>query len=341
MLRSQLTTAALRSAARRSMATATKPLVIGFIGLGQMGSPMSANLLQKYRAANPSAAKSPFVVYDTVPAASAAFAASHANATAATSVAQVAAAADVVVTMLPTSAHVHDVYLGADGVLAHIKRGALLIDSSTIDPATVVTVANAAKAKGVDMVDAPVSGGILGAKDATLTFMVGGPQPLFDRATPLLKHMGRNIVHCGPWGKGQVAKICNNMVLGSTMVAVAEAMNLGIKHGMDAKALAGIMNTSSARCWSSDTYNPVPGVLEGVPASRDYAGGFGIRLLQKDMGLAIAAAEQAKVPVPMAAAADSLYKAAMNLEGVETKDMGIIYQFLSGGITKYIKKKQE
>jgi len=171
-------------------------------------------------------------------------------------------------------------------------------------------VAAAAQQHGNPMADAPVSGGTGGAEGGTLTFMVGADPTLFERIKPLLAQMGRNIVHCGGVGTGQVAKICNNMLLGISMIGVAEAMNLGVALGIDPKVLAGIINTSSGRCWSSDTYNPYPGVLEKAPASRGYTGGFGTDLMLKDLGLATDAARQAKQSVVLGAAAQQLYQLA-------------------------------
>jgi 3-hydroxyisobutyrate dehydrogenase len=210
--------------------------------------------------------------------------------------------------MLPSSPHVKSVYLGEAGVLAGVRSGVPIIDSSTIDPHTAREVAAAAAKSGNPMADAPVSGGTGGAAAGTLTFMVGADAALFDTIKPILAHMGKNIVHCGAAGTGQVAKICNNMLLGISMVGVAEAMNLGAALGIDPKVLAGIINTSSGRCWSSDTYNPYPGVMDNVPAARGYTGGFGSDLMLKDLGLATDAAKQAKQSVAMGALAQQLYQ---------------------------------
>jgi 3-hydroxyisobutyrate dehydrogenase len=200
------------------------------------------------------------------------------------------------------------VYLGEEGVLAGVAGGIPLIDSSTIDPHTARDVAAAAANRGNPMADAPVSGGTGGAESGSLTFMVGAEPSLFERIRPILAHMGKNIVHCGDSGTGQVAKICNNLLLGISMIGAAEAMNLGASLGIDPKVLAGIINTSSGRCWSTDTYNPYPGVMDNVPAARGYTGGFGTDLMLKDLGLAADAARQAKQPVPMGAMAQQLYQ---------------------------------
>ena len=169
-------------------------------------------------------------------------------------------------------------------------------------------MAKAAAEHGNPMLDAPVSGGTGGAAAGTLTFMVGGSDADFDRAQPILAAMGKNIVHCGAAGNGQVAKVANNMLLGISMIGVAEAMALGVALGMDAKTLAGVINTSSGRCWSSDTYNPFPGVLDNVPSSRGYSGGFGSDLMLKDLGLATEAAKQVRQPVILGALAQQLYQ---------------------------------
>ncbi len=216
--------------------------------------------------------------------------------------------ADVVITMLPSSPHVRSVYGGNYGILAGAAPGTLLIDSSTIDPLTARDVAMDAQAKGCPMVDAPVSGGVGGAEAATLTFMVGGETKDFEAAKPILQCMGKNIVHCGGIGNGQVAKICNNLMLAISMIGTSEAMTLAARLGMDPKVFAQIANTSSGRSWSSDTYNPFPGVIESAPASRDYAGGFAGALMLKDLTLVTDAAKAAGQPVLLGALAQQIYQ---------------------------------
>jgi len=220
------------------------------------------------------------------------------------------------------------VYGGKSGIFENVRSRALLIDSSTIDPTAARDVAQQASGKGARMVDAPVSGGVGGAEAATLTFMVGGSVENFALARPVLALMGKNLVHCGESGTGQAAKVCNNLVLGISMVAVAEGMNLGIKLGINPKTLAGIFNTSTARCWSSDTYNPCPGVMDKVPASRGYTGGFGVDLMKKDLGLALQAANDAKAPLLLGTLSHELYDA-ISKEGKGKSDFSIIYQYLS------------
>jgi 3-hydroxyisobutyrate dehydrogenase len=292
---------------------------IGFIGLGNMGAPMATNLLKKAHSVT---------VFDVNALAVKQLIA--AGAKSAPSPAAVAASGvDVIVTMLPSSPHAKAVYTALEsGVLAKVKAGALLVDASTIDPTVSRELALAAANKGAAFIDAPVSGGVVGAANGTLTFMVGGAKEAFDKAKPILECMGKNVVYCGGPGNGQVVKICNNLVLGISMIGVSEAMNLGVKLGMDAKTLATIFNSSSARCWSSDTYNPVPGVIDGVPSSRNYDGGFGSALMAKDLGLAVAAAHDIKAPLPLGGAALQLYNL-LTAHGLGGKDFSVAYQFLA------------
>ncbi|AVX13169.1 3-hydroxyisobutyrate dehydrogenase [Stutzerimonas stutzeri] len=271
---------------------------IGFIGLGNMGAPMAHNLLK---------AGHQLSVFDLNAAAVENLV--GAGALPVDSPSAIAQGnAELIITMLPAAAHVKSVYLGENGLIASSRAGVMLIDCSTIDPHSAREVAKAAAEHGNPMLDAPVSGGTGGAAAGTLTFMVGGSDADFDRAQPILAAMGKNIVHCGAAGNGQVAKVANNMLLGISMIGVAEAMALGVALGMDAKTLAGVINTSSGRCWSSDTYNPFPGVLDNVPASRGYSGGFGSDLMLKDLGLATEAAKQVRQPVILGALAQQLYQ---------------------------------
>ncbi len=271
---------------------------IGFIGLGNMGAPMAHNLLKGGHQLSVfdlnAAAVENLVGAGALPVDSP------------TAIAQ--GNAELIITMLPAAPHVKSVYLGENGLIASSRAGVMLIDCSTIDPHSAREVAKAAAEHGNPMLDAPVSGGTGGAAAGTLTFMVGGSDADFDRAQPILAAMGKNIVHCGAAGNGQVAKVANNMLLGISMIGVAEAMALGVALGMDAKTLAGVINTSSGRCWSSDTYNPFPGVLDYVPASRGYSGGFGSDLMLKDLGLATEAAKQVRQPVILGALAQQLYQ---------------------------------
>ena len=290
---------------------------IGFIGLGNMGIPMSRNLLKRGHSLK---------AYDIV--AERMKEAVAAGCEAGTSAIDCARGAEAVITMLPSSPHMRGVYGGPYGVLAGAAPGALLIDCSTIDPITARDVEMDARAKGCRMVDAPVSGGVAGAEAGTLTFMVGGDPADFEAAKGLLQAMGKNIVHCGGSGNGQVAKICNNLMLAIEMIGTSEGMTLAVKLGMDPKVFAQIVNTSSGRCWSSDTYNPYPGVLENVPASRDYKGGFGAQLMLKDLTLVADAAKAAGHPVMLGALAQQIYQKHAN-DGHGTKDFSsVILQYL-------------
>ncbi|MBO9881089.1 3-hydroxyisobutyrate dehydrogenase [Xanthomonas sp. D-109] len=269
---------------------------IAFIGLGNMGGPMAVNLVRAGHVVR---------VFDLNPAALAAAAAAGAHA--ADSAMAAVAEAEVVISMLPASRHVEDLFLGAQGLLAHIPAGALLIDSSTIAPASARTLAAAAEARGLQPLDAPVSGGTAGAAAGTLTFIVGGPVATLERARPVLEAMGRNIFHMGEAGAGQVAKLCNNMALGVIMAATGEALALGAAHGLDPAALSRMMAVSTGRSWATEVCNPWPGVLEQAPASRGYSGGFGSDLMLKDLGLAAEAAMATGAAIPLGELARNLY----------------------------------
>ncbi|WP_439639305.1 3-hydroxyisobutyrate dehydrogenase [Nevskia sp.] len=270
---------------------------IAFIGLGNMGAPMALNLLKAGFALR---------VFDL--SAGPLQRLAEAGAEIAEHPADAVADADAVISMLPASAHVQRLYLGADGVLAAVPAGALLIDCSTIAAATAREVAAAAAARGLTMIDAPVSGGTAGAAAGTLTFIVGGTADAFERARPLLGAMGRNLFHAGGNGAGQVAKICNNMLLGIQMIGTIEALQLGVASGVDAAVLSDIMARSSGRNWTLEVYNPWPGVMDGVPAARGYSGGFGSDLMLKDLGLAAEAAAAVQAPIALGALARELYR---------------------------------
>jgi len=242
---------------------------------------------------------------------------------------EIAQKSNVVITMLPSSPHVLDVYLkGKQPLIKGLRNGQLFIDNSTIDPSVAREVSELVKKAGGSMLDAPVSGGINGAANATLTFMVGGEKSDFDRAEPILKLMGKTVVHCGGSGNGQVAKVCNNLALGINMIGVSEALNLGVKLGIDPKVLTTILNTSSGRSWCSDTYNPVPGIMPNVPASRNYEGGFIVNLMLKDLGLAVNAASNVKEPLALGSVAHQVYTL-LSKNGYGHLDFGSVYKFLS------------
>ena len=272
---------------------------IAFIGLGNMGSPMAENLLK---------AGYTLSVFDLSDTATKRL--EKAGARVAQSPKEAASNAQVVISMLPAGQHVHSVYLGdssAEGLLAALPKGTLVIDSSTIAAADARTVAEAASKLGIDFLDAPVSGGTGGAVAGSLTFIVGGRADAFAKAEPILSAMGKNIFHAGEHGAGQVAKICNNMLLGILMAGTAEAINLGVKNGLDPKVLSDIMLQSSGRNWTLEVYNPYPQVMENVPSSNGYQGGFMSKLMQKDLNLAMQTAKDTKVDTPMGAKATELY----------------------------------
>ena len=274
---------------------------IAFIGLGNMGAPMAENLLK---------AGYTLSVYDL--SADATQRLQQAGASVADSPKDAASNAQVIISMLPAGKHVHSVYLGdsgADGLLAVLPKGTLVIDSSTIAAADARMVAEAASKLGIDFLDAPVSGGTGGAIAGTLTFIVGGSDDAFAKAEPILAVMGKNIFHAGDHGAGQVAKICNNMLLGILMAGTAEAINLGVKNGLDPKVLSDIMLQSSGRNWTLEVYNPYPQVMENVPSSNGYKGGFMSKLMQKDLNLAMQTAKDTDVETPMGAKATELYEA--------------------------------
>tara|TARA_B110000003_G_scaffold42169_1_gene39399 strand:+ start:5276 stop:6163 length:888 start_codon:yes stop_codon:yes gene_type:complete len=269
---------------------------IGFIGLGNMGGPMASNLLKAGHSVR---------AFDLVDSALQAIANEGGEAcdNALTAVDGV----DVVISMLPASVHVENLYLGDKGLLTAIAAGTLVIDCSTIAPASSRKVSEAAAANNIPMIDAPVSGGVGGAVGGTLTFIVGGESEAFDQAKPLLEDMGKNIFHAGAPGAGQVAKICNNMLLSVLMTGTAEALQLGVDNGMDPSVLSEIMRTSSGGNWALEVYNPYPGVMEGVPSSNNYEGGFLVDLMIKDLGLALEAALDTGSATPMGTLARNLY----------------------------------
>ncbi len=291
---------------------------VGFIGLGNMGMPMAQNLLK---------AAYEVTGFDLNAQATELLAAN--GGTSANSVADACKAAEVVITMLPAGEQVRDVYLGADGVLASVAPGTLLIDSSTIDVQTARDVAQAAQDKGLAMADAPVSGGVTGAEAATLTFMVGGSDDAFERARPVLEKMGKTIVHAGGPGNGQAAKICNNMILGASMIVVCEAFLLAEKLGLDAQKLFDISSKSSGQCWSMTSYCPVPGPVPSSPANRDYKSGFTAAMMLKDLKLAQAAARATRATTPLGAGSAAVYERFVESGGGSVDFSGII-RYLRG-----------
>jgi 3-hydroxyisobutyrate dehydrogenase len=286
---------------------------IGFVGVGNMGGPMARNLAKAGHEVR---------VFDIVPALVARC--TEGGATAAASAAEAARDAELVVTMLPAGQHVREAWLGAGAMAAASRPDSVLVDCSTIDVATAREVAAGC---GRAFLDAPVSGGVMGAENATLTFMVGGDGAAFASAEPILKQMGRAAIHCGGAGAGQAAKACNNMVLAATMIATCEAFVLAERLGLTHQALFDVISKSSGQSWSLTGYCPVPGPVPASPANRDYAPGFSAALMLKDLGLAADAAAKSGAATPMGAKALELYQAFV-AQGGAPKDFSGIMEML-------------
>ncbi|BBO27663.1 3-hydroxyisobutyrate dehydrogenase [Marisediminitalea aggregata] len=289
---------------------------IAFIGLGNMGGPMAANLVRNGESV---------VVFDLV--ADAVKQLEDKGAMAAASPQEAVKNADVVVTMLPAAQHVKSLYLGEQGIIAHAKTGALFIDCSTIDAQSAKEVGAGAINAGYAFIDAPVSGGVAGAAAGTLTFIMGGDDAAVSRAKPVLKHMGANLFHAGELGAGQIAKLCNNMLLSVLMTGTSEALQLAIANGLDPKVMSDIMLQSSGCNWTLQKYNPCPDVMDNVPSSNQYQGGFMVKLMNKDLSLAMEAAQQVGASTPMAAAAQALYRM-HQLKGNADRDFSSIFELL-------------
>lgn len=290
---------------------------IGFIGLGNMGGPMAINLVKAGHEVR---------VFDLSPDAIATLV--EAGATAVNAVEEVCENADFVVSMLPAGKHVKAIYTGENGLVNHLNKSTLVIDCSTIDAESAQFVGKALGEEGIKFVDAPVSGGVAGAAAGTLTFIVGGSTACFELANTILPNMGKNIYHAGDIGAGQVAKICNNMLLSILMAGTSEALQMGIDHGLDPKVLSEIMLNSSGRNWTLELYNPCPDVLENVPSSNGYKPGFMVDLMAKDLGLAQQAAQQTNSATPMGALAKNLYNLMQN-QGKGAEDFSAIFKLYS------------
>ena len=290
--------------------------VIAFIGLGNMGTGMAANLL-----------KAGHVVQGFDVSEAAVARARAQGVTCAASVTSAVSAADAVITMLQTGQQVSHVYDGE--VFAAARREAVLIDCSTIDVVTARRVIETAIGHGLEMVDAPVSGGVAGAIAGTLTFMVGGTERGFAMAQPILATMGKAVIHGGPAGSGQAAKICNNMLLGASMIATAETFNMALKLGLDPRVFFDISSKASGQCWSMTSYCPMPGPVPSAPSNRDYEGGFMSALMLKDLKLALEAAQAVGASVPMGALAENLYQNFVDMGGAG-KDFSAIIKLLDG-----------
>lgn len=291
---------------------------IAFIGLGNMGSGMAANLVKAGHSVR---------AFDSNADAVAALVAKGARA--AESLSDAVDGADVVVTMLPAGPHVKSVYLDNDGVLAQVSQTAVLIDCSTIDVATAREVAAAAADRGIAFVEAPVSGGVAAAEAGTLTFMVGGPEAVFECAESILQHMGKAVIHAGGAGAGQAAKICNNLLLAIHMIGTCEAMNLAIKLDLDPQRFFDIASKASGQNWSLTSYCPVPGPVPSAPSNRDYKPGFAAPMMLKDVNLAMDAAETAHVETPLGRQAQSVYQRFVDEGGAELDFSGVI-KWLAG-----------
>ncbi len=291
---------------------------IAFIGLGNMGGPMATNLVK---------AGHQVCVFDL--SAQAVAQVVEQGASTKNSASECVKDAEFVISMLPAGKHVEAVYLAPDtGLINDITQGATVIDSSTIDAATSQKVAKALAEKGINFVDAPVSGGVGGALAGTLSFMVGGSDAEFNRVKPILENMGKNIFHAGDHGAGQIAKVCNNMLLSVLMVGTSEALQLGIANGLDPKVLSNIMSKSSGSNWTLDVYNPCPNVMDNVPSSNNYQGGFMVDLMAKDLGLAMDTAVNSQSSTPMGALARSLF-AMHAAKGNGSKDFSSIFNLFN------------
>ncbi|WP_299082878.1 3-hydroxyisobutyrate dehydrogenase [uncultured Paraglaciecola sp.] len=290
---------------------------IAFIGLGNMGAPMAHNLLKAgYQVS----------VFDLVQTAMDKLEA--AGASQASSAAEAIQGADVVISMLPAGKHVESLYTGDSGLINLLKAGTLVIDSSTIDAATSKAVASQLAENNIHFIDAPVSGGVGGATAGTLTFIVGGDAQQYARALPILQAMGKNIFHAGDHGAGQVAKICNNMLLSVLMLGTSEALQMAIDNGLDPKVMSDIMLQSSGRNWTLELYNPCPDVMPNVPSSNDYQGGFMVDLMSKDLGLAMDTGLKSQSSTPMGALAQNLYKI-HGMQGNGQQDFSSIFNLFS------------
>ena len=290
---------------------------IGFIGLGNMGGPMASNLIK---------AGHDVCVFDLSTEAVSAL--ESQGASKATVVSDVCREADYVISMLPAGKHVRAVYTGDDGLINYLAKNTQVIDCSTIDAESAQFVGNTLAEAGIAFVDAPVSGGVAGAAAGTLTFIVGGAKADFERAQVVLAGMGKNIFHAGDIGAGQVAKICNNMLLSILMAGTSEALQMGIDHGLDPKVLSEIMLNSSGRNWTLELYNPCPDVLENAPSSNGYKPGFMLDLMAKDLGLAMQSAQQTNSATPMGALAKNLYNLMQN-QGKGSEDFSSIFKLYS------------
>lgn len=290
---------------------------VGFVGLGHMGGPMAINL-----------AKAGFVVQGFDVAQAALDAAAAEGVTPVSTIKDAVDGADVVITSLPNGALVHQCYHGDEGILANAKPNALLIDTSTIDVDDARAAADEARAAGLRALDAPVSGGVVGAKAGTLAFMVGGPEDVVDAARPVFDVMGAKAVRCGDSGAGQAVKLCNNMLLAIHQIGVGEAFALAKKLGVEDQAFFDVASVATGTCWALNVNCPVPGPVPASPANRDYQPGFAVGLMNKDLGLALGAVEKQGVDAKLGKLAGEVY-ADLNQTDAATKDFSVVYRSIA------------
>ena len=269
---------------------------IGFVGIGNMGLPMALNLIKSSH---------DVVVFDQ--SKDALVAAQTGGAKVATSLREVAEGSDAVISMLPAGQHVIKVYKGQDGLFASLSTDTILIDCSTIDVLTAREISSEAENRGLGMLDAPVSGGVAGAEAGTLTFMVGGEQSIVEQAKPVLQAMGKNIIHVGVSGNGQAAKVCNNMLLGISMIAISESFTLGERLGLDSKTLFEVISSATGDCWALRNHLPIPGIVETAASNRGFIPGFAVKMMAKDLRLADEAAMAVHLKTDLAKRAADIY----------------------------------
>ena len=298
--------------------------LIAFIGVGNMGNPMAENLIKakkKVRVFDVSkemidkAKEKKFDVADSIKN-------------------LLSSSPKIVITMLPAGKHSREVYLGENGIINKVSKDCLLIDCSTIDIKTSVDIGLKAKEKGIKMIDAPVSGGVMGAKNATLTFLVGGSKDSFDSAKPILEIMGKNIFHAGDLGCGNGAKICNNMALGISMIGASEALMLAKRLNIDIKKVHEIMKSASGNSWPISVYPPLPGLKDGVPSNNKYRPGFSAGMMSKDLKLAIECAEEVNANIPLGSKANNIYDNFCK-DGNNNKDFSAISKVVGGDAWDY------
>ena len=298
--------------------------LIAFIGVGNMGNPMVENLIKAGKKVH---------VYDV--SKEMIEKAKEKKFNIANNIDDLLSSSPtILITMLPEGKHSKEVYLGKNGIINKVSKSCLLIDCSTIDIKTSVEIGTKAKEKGIKIIDAPVSGGVMGAKNGTLTFLVGGSKEAFDIAKPILEIMGKNIFHAGDLGCGNGAKICNNMALGISMIGASEALMLAKRLNIDIKKVHEIMKSASGNSWPISVYPPLPGLKEGVPSNNKYRPGFSAGMMSKDLKLAIECAEEVKANIPLGSTANDIYNEFCK-EGNSNKDFSAISKVVGGDAWDY------